>query len=201
MGASFLDEKRGIIKQLFTFYTSPSVPTIRIVMNGKIPVFELGKRARLRDNSLADAVDRKGWDITSSPIPMIHGKKMELGYITHPTGCTLDFIPEVKVLAADDDGNPIRLTIPKRDENGIPVTGPDGKIIMEDTGEYKYIQGNFEGTLGEGSDLDDFNESTQREQSRGWMVPFFIGIVAGVFFFAPMFAWMMSWVAQRAAGA
>lgn len=198
--ASILDEKRGLVKQIFTFYTTETVPTIRIRMKGNIPILELGKRARLRDNSLHETIDRKGWDITSSPIPMIHGKKMEMGYITHPAGCTVDLIPVVKVRAADVNGEPIKLKIPERNEDGTTKLNPDGSVKMIETGEYKYINANFEGVIGTGSDLDDFNESTEREQSRGWIMPLFIGIVAGVFFFAPMFAWFMSWIAQRAAG-
>lgn len=198
--ASILDEKRGLVKQIFTFYTTETVPTIRIRMKGNIPILELGKRARLRDNSLHETIDRKGWDITSSPITMIHGKKMEMGYITHPAGCTVDLIPVVKVRAADVNGEPVKLKIPDRNEDGTTKLNPDGSVKMIETGEYKYINANFEGVIGTGSDLDDFNESTEREQSRGWIMPLFIGIVAGVFFFAPMFAWFMSWVAQRAAG-
>jgi len=201
MAASILDEKRGLVKQLFTFYTTRTVPTIRIAMRGNIAVLELGKRARLRENSLADGIDRKGWDITSSPIPMIHGKNMEMGYITHPAGCTVDLVPVVKVRAASENGEPVKIQIPTRNQDGTPVLNPDGSIKMQESDEYKYVVANFEGVVGTGSDLDDFNESTEREQSRGWIMPFVLGGVVGVFFFAPMFAWFMSWVAQRAAGA
>jgi hypothetical protein len=197
--ASYFDEKRGLVKRAFTFYRAPSVPTIRIAMKGNTPVLELGKRARLRDNSLHEGIERKTWDITSSPIPMIHGKQMEMGYLTHPSGCTLDLVPKVKVRAADDNGDPIKLMIPKLKEDGTPELKEDGSALMVDAG-YKYIEANFEGTLGAYSDLDDFNESTPREQTRGWLMPFIVGGVAGVFFFAPMFAWFMSFVAQRATG-
>lgn len=173
MAVSFLEDKRGVVKRLFSFYSLPTVPTIRIVYRGDIPVLELGKRARVRDNSLCDAVDKKGWDISSSPIPFIQGKQMEMGFITHPSGCTVQLKPVVKVHAADPEGN--------------PVVGADG--------EYKYIEANFEGMIGTDSDLDDFNESTERVQSRGWVVPLLLGIIAGVVFFAPLFAWLMAFVA------
>lgn len=193
MATSFLDEKRGIIKQLFRFYTSPTVPTIRITVKGNIPVLELGKRARIRENSLYDGIDRKGWDVTSSAIPMIQGNRMEMGYITHPSGCTVEMRPNIRVIAADENGNPI--------QDGATIHDRDNNPTDKKYEATKYLDLNFEGVIGAQSDLDDFNESTEREQSRGWITPFFIGIVAGVFFFAPMFAWFMSWVAQRAAGA
>lgn len=199
MSKTFLDEKRGLVKQLFSFYTTQTVPTIRIVMRGDIPVLELGKRARLRENSLCESIDKKGWDITSSPIPMLHGKQMEMGYITHPAGCTVTLKPIVKVMASDDHGDPITIKIPKLGDDGKPVLKADGTPEM--IAGFKYIEANFEGVIGTDSDLDDFNESTEREQTRGWIMPFFIGGVVGVFFFSPMFAWFMGWVAQRAAGA
>lgn len=192
MAVSFLDEKRGLFKRLFSFYTTPTVPTVRIVMMGDLPVLEFGKRARLRDNSLVDSVDHKGWDIKGSPIPMIHGKTMEMGYITHPAGCTVGLKTNVKIIAADLEGNPKIEGAAILDENG-KKTGN----VYEKT---EYIEANFEGVVGIDSDLDDFNESTEREQSRGWVIPFILGGVAGVFFFAPLFAWVMSWIAQRAAG-
>jgi len=161
---SFLAEKRGTIKRIFSFYSTKTVPTIRITTNGTVTALELGKRARLRDNSLVDSLDSKGWDITSDPVPMIHGKNMELGYVTHPAGCTVSITPHIKIQMAD--------------ENGIPREG-------------RYIEANFEGTIGKLADLDDFNESTERETSRGWVLPLLVGIVAGVVFFAPLFAWLM----------
>lgn len=178
MSKSILDEKRGLIKQLFAFYSSPTVPTIRIAMRGdNNPVIELGKRARVRENSIVDKIDRKGWDITSSPIPIIQGKQIEMGYITHPSGCTLNLKPVVKVQAAGTDGT--------------PIINPDGS--------HKYIEVNFEGVIGVHSDLDDFNESTEREQGREWVIPFLLGSIAGIVFFAPLFAWLMSMVAGRMA--
>lgn len=193
MAQSFLDEKRGLVKQLFKFYTTPTVPTIRIVVKGDIPVLELGKRARVRENSLVDGIDRRGWDIRGSAVPMIQGNRMEMGYITHPAGCTVQVQPNIKIIAADENGNPMKA--------GEPVFDKDGNPTEKKYETTKYIDLNFEGVIGTQSDLDDFNESTEREQSRGWIMPFVIGGVVGVFFFAPMFAWVMSWVAQRAAGA
>lgn len=195
MAQSFLAEKRGIVKQLFTFYSSPTVPTIRIAMRGNFPVLELGKRARLRENSIIDGIDRKGWDILSSPVPMIQGKNIEMGYILHPSGCTVDLKPNVKVQAADEEGNPIIIQVPKTDENGKPVLKEDGTPEM--VSGYRYVELNFEGVIGVHSDLDDFNESTEREQSRGWVLPLFVGIVAGVVFFAPMVAYLMSMAAGK----
>jgi hypothetical protein len=159
-------EKRGMIKSFLSFYTSKTVPTIRIITKGDLVTLELGKRARLRDNSLVDSLDKKGWDIKGSPIPMISGKDLELGYILHPAGCTLDLKTDVKVLRAD--------------ENGKPVDPP------------QYLTLSFEGVIGTESDLDDFNESTEREQSRGWLLPLVIGLAAGVVFLAPLFAWLMA---------
>lgn len=160
---SFLAEKRGTLKQVLSFYSTKTVPTIRITTTGTVTALELGKRARLRDNSLIDTLDSKGWDITSDPVPMMHGKNMELGYITHPAGCTVSLTPNIKIRMADEHGNP----------------------------KDQYIEANFEGTIGKLADLDDFNESTEREQSRGWVLPLMVGIVAGVVFFAPLFAWLM----------
>jgi len=193
VAVSYLDDKRGVVKRLFSFYSLPTVPTIRIVYRGDLPVLELGKRARIRENSLCDDVDKKGWDIESSAIPIIHGKQMEMGYITHPAGCTVQLKPVVKVMAADENGEPIRTTVQKRDEKGELVLDPEGNPVMI-TG-YKYIEANFEGVIGTDSDLDDFNESTERIQSRGWAVPLLVGIIAGVVFFAPLFAWLMAFVA------
>jgi hypothetical protein len=193
VATSYLDDKRGVVKRLFSFYSLPTVPTIRIVYRGDVPVLELGKRARIRENSLCDDVDRKGWDIESSAIPIIQGKQMEMGYITHPAGCTVQLKPVVKVMAADESGDPIRTTVQKLDEKGEPVLDAEGKPTM--IPGYKYIEANFEGVIGTDSDLDDFNESTERIQSRGWAVPLLVGIIAGVVFFAPLFAWLMAFVA------
>ena len=198
MGKSILNEKRGLIKQLMSFYSAPTVPTVRIAMKGNLPVLELGKRARIRENSLADSIDRKGWDICSSPIPMIHGKTIEMGYITHPSGCTVDLKPVVRVRASDDQGNPIKLSVPKRNDDGTTALNPDGTTVMIETAGYKYIEAAFEGVIGVQSDLDDFNESSEREQSRGWVVPFLVGSIIGIMFFAPLFAWLMSFVGAHA---
>lgn len=170
--ASILDEKRGALKTLFSFYSSPTVPTIRIINKQGMVAFELGKRARVRDNSLKDTIDRKGWDIQSTPVPMIHGKNMELGYITHPAGCTVNIKPEIKIIASDEFGNPVK--------------EGDG---------FKYIEASFEGVIGTQSDLDDFNESTERDQSRGWAVPFVIGVFSTLLFIGPIYAWLMSFAA------
>lgn len=203
---SLLTEKRGIVKQLLAFYTAETVPTIRIKMIGDQPVLELGKRAVLRGNSLADRTDRKGWGIQSKPIPMVHGSVMEMGYITHPAGCTVDVKTNVKVIASDENGNPIEAGKIIYDENNKPeifwkdmgISGDKNEKVPEAKRytETKYIDFNFEGTIGTQSDLDDFNESSEREQSRGWVVPLIIGIIAGVVFFAPLFAWLMAFVAK-----
>lgn len=193
MAPSLLDDKRGAVKRLFSFYSLLTVPTIRIVYRGNVPVLELGKRARVRENSLCDDVDKKGWDISSSAIPIIQGKQMEMGYITHPSGCTVQLKPVVKVMAADENGDPITTMIPKEDKDGKPVIDAEGKPVM--VPGFKYIEASFEGVIGTDSDLDDFNESTERIQGRGWAVPLLVGIIAGVVFFAPLFAWLMAFVA------
>ena len=188
------DDKRGMLKQLFDFNRLPTVPTLRIVPlgNGQVGI-EVGKRARLRENSLKDSLDSKGWDIQGGPIPIIEGKSMELGYITHPAGCTLDFRPEVKIIKSDDEGNPVYELVPEVDEAGNTVYVSEGQ--PKTTQKPVYITGNYEGVIGTGSDLDDFNESTEREVSRNWIVPLLVGIIAGVIFFAPLFAWLMSFAA------
>jgi hypothetical protein len=175
-------------------------------MKGDQPVLELGKRARLRGNSLVDGTDRKGWDIKGSPIPMIHGNQMEMGYITHPSGCTVNIKTNVKVIAADENGNPIKAGELIYDENnrpsdfwtkaGLTVTTDENTPAPLKYTETKYVDLNFEGTIGVDADLDDFNESSEREVSRGWVVPLLVGIVAGVVFFAPLFAWAMSFIAK-----
>lgn len=164
MSQDFLAEKRSAIKTLLKFYTGKTVPTVRITTDRGFLALELGKRSRLRDNSLVDSVDQKGWEINSPAIPIISGKNMELGYLTHPSGTTLSLKPEVKVQMVDQDGNQI---------------------------EDKYIEASFEGTIGRLSDIDDFNQSIEFERSGSWVMPLIIGIVAGVFFFAPLFAWFM----------
>lgn len=188
-----LMEKRGIMKDLFNFNRLPTVPTIRVVSKGGLIALELGKRARLRENSLKDSMDKKGWDIEGSPIPIIEGKNIELGYITHPSGCTVELKPNVKIIKADDEGNAIIKMVPMVDETGAEVKDKEGKPVMVEKPEYIEIA--FEGIIGTHSDLDDFNESTEREVSRGWVVPLLVGIIAGVVFFAPLFAYLMSWVA------
>lgn len=187
-----LMEKRGIMKDLFNFNRLPTVPTIRVVSKGGMIALELGKRARLRDNSLKDSMDKKGWDIQGSPIPIIDGKNIELGYITHPAGCTVEIKPNIRIIKADEEGKPITNLVPMLDETGADLL-KDGKPVMIEKPEY--IEMAFEGIIGTGSDLDDFNESTEREVSRGWIVPLLVGIIAGVVFFAPLFAYLMSWVA------
>jgi len=64
---------------------------------------------------------------------------------------------------------------------------PTGKKIKKP----EYIELNFEGVIVVQSDLDDFNESTEREVSRGWVLPLIIGLIIGVLFLAPLFAWLM----------
>lgn len=190
---SNLLEKRGLMKQMFDFNRLPTVPTIRIVSKGGLVCLELGKRARLRENSLKDTIDNKGWDIRSNPIPIIEGKNIELGYLTHPAGCTLDLKPVVKIQRADDDGNPVYTLLPSVDENGKELLDANNKPILIKVPEY--IEAAFEGIIGVQSDLDDFNESTEREISKAWMLPLLVGIIAGVVFFAPLIAYVMTWIA------
>jgi len=188
-----LQDSRGLIKQLFNFNRLPTVPTIRIVTRGDLVALELGKRARLRDNSLHDSQSSKGWDIKGAPIPIIDGKNIELGYVTHPAGVTVSLKPVIKQIRADEDGKPVYTMVPKVDENGNAVLDSQNNQVMTPMPEY--IEANFEGVIGIDSDLDDFNESTERETSRGWIVPLLVGILAGVLFFAPLFAWLMGFAA------
>ena len=188
-----LMEKRGIVKDIFRFNRLPTVPTIRIVSRGGLLALELGKRAKLGDNSLKDTMESKGWDIKSTPIPILDGKNMELGYVTHPSGVTLELRPIVKQIRADDDGRPVFVTVAEVDDEGKEKLDENGKPVLIQKPDY--VEMAFEGVIGVGSDLDDFNESTEREISRGWVVPLLVGIIAGVVFFAPLFAWLMSWVA------
>jgi hypothetical protein len=188
-----LSEKRGFVKSFLDFNRLPTVPTIRLISRGDHVCMELGKRAKLRDNSLVDSMDKKGWDITSDPIPIMDGDRLELGYITHPAGCTLNIKPHVKQIRADEMGNPVYLTAQKVDETGALVFDKDGKPVMIQKPDY--IEANFEGVIGIQSDLDDFNESTERVISSAWVLPLIIGIIAGVVFFAPIAAWLMSYIA------
>ncbi|RPJ04314.1 MAG: hypothetical protein EHM36_10955 [Deltaproteobacteria bacterium] len=169
---SFFADKRGFIKNILSFYTLKTVPTIRLSKDGT--ALEIGKRARLRENSLVDSLDGDAWDIQSRPVLMTHRKNAELGYILHPAGVTVEIKPTIKIVRADENGN----LIGQYDK--------DGNFVG-----YKYVDVNFEGTVGKLADLDDFNESTERETSRGWILPLIIGIGLGVMVFAPMFAWLM----------
>lgn len=178
-----LSDKRGFFRQLFEFNRLPTVPTIRIVNRRGVTCLELGKRAKIRENSLKDSNDKKGWDIEGSPIPIIEGKNMELGYITHPAGCTVELRPVIKQIRADEGGNPVFIEVPEVDESGKET----GRTIKKPD----YIEANFEGVIGNLSDLDDFNESTERETSRGWVLPLMVGLIIGVLFLAPLFAWLM----------
>lgn len=187
---SALQEKRGLIKELVNFSRLPTVPTIRISMRGNTPILELGKRAKLRAGSLLDKIDTKGWDILSSPVMIRQGREFEPGFIVHPAGCTLDLKTVVKAIKADDAGKPVFEMVPSVDENGVAVLDKDKNPVM--VIKPVYIEANFEGVIGVCSDLDDFNESTQREVSKSWILPFIVGCIAGVIFLAPIFAWLMS---------
>jgi len=191
---SNLLEKRGLMKSIFDFNRLPTVPTIRIVSKGNLVCLELGKRARLRENSLKDNIDDKGWDIQSTPIPIIEGKNIELGYLTHPAGCTLEIKPVIKIIRADDDGNPVYTLVPSVDDNGKEILNAEGKPVLIKKPEY--IEASFEGVIGVQSDLDDFNESTEREISKAWVLPLLVGIIVGVIFFAPLIAYVMSYIAR-----
>lgn len=162
---SLIEEKRGTIKRLFTFYRSPTVPTIRLTTDHGILCAELGKRARKRENSLVDTMDKHGWDLSSEPILIKSKKDWELGYVTHPAGCTVTIKPDVKITFADENGDPV----------------PN-----------KYIEASFCGTIGRGAEIDDFNQSIEREKEGNWMLPLIIGIIAGVVLFAPFFTLIMS---------
>lgn len=188
-----LSEKRNLFKSLFDFNRLPTVPTLRVVNRGGLTCLELGKRAKLRENSLKDTMDSKGWDITSSPVPLLEGNQVEMGYITHPAGCTVEMKPVIKQIRADQEGKPVYLEVPEVDAAG--------KTILDESGNPKmikkpdYIELNFEGIIGLQSDLDDFNESTEREVSRQWVLPFIVGIILGVIIFSPLFAWGLSMIA------
>jgi len=166
---NLLEEKRGIFKRLFTFYRSPTVPTIRLTTDRGILCAELGKRARKRENSLVDTIDKHGWDISSEPVLIKSKKAWELGYITHPAGCTVTIKPDVKITFADENGNLV----------------PD-----------KYIEASFCGTIGRGAEIDDFNQSIEREKEGNWMLPLIIGIIFGVVLFAPFFTFLMSFAGK-----
>lgn len=167
---NFLEEKRSALKTLLKFYTGQTVPTIRITTDRGIVALELGKRAFLRENSITDRVDQKGWEIQSPAIPIRSGKNMELGYICHPAGMTVGLKTDIKIIPVD--------------ENGVKI-------------EDRIIEANFEGTVGRLSGLDDFNESIEYEKTGSWILPLLVGIVAGVFFFAPLFAWFMGFAGGR----
>lgn len=192
---TMLSEKRSAVQTILKFYLGKTVPTIRVINDNGNVALELGKRARLRENSLIDSPDQKGWEIRSPAIPIISGKIMELGYITHPKGMTVDLVPKVKVIKADEYGNKLMVDVFTLDEKGekIPILDdkeqPTGKYQMHK--EYDYIEANFEGTVGRLGDLDDFNQAIEFIRSGSWVVPLVIGIFAGVFGFAPLFAWLM----------
>jgi hypothetical protein len=162
---SLIREKRGLFKQLFIFYRSPTVPTVRMTTDRGIVCLELGKRARKRENSIVDSMDKHGWGIESEPILIKSGKETELGYMTHPAGCTVTIKPNVQITFADENGNPVA---------------------------DKYIEASFCGTIGRGAEIDDFNQSIEREKEGNWMLPLIIGIIAGVVLFAPFFTFIMS---------
>ena len=191
-----LSEKRSSIQTLLKFYLGKTVPTIRITSDRGIVALELGKRARFRENSLIDSVDQKGWEIRSPAIPIISGNNMELGYLTHPKGMTVDLVPKVNVIKTDQEGNKLLVDVFTLDENGerIPVLDEKKEPIpgkFETHKEYDFIEANFEGTVGRLGDLDDFNQAIEFIRSGSWVVPLVIGIFAGVFGFAPLFAWLM----------
>jgi hypothetical protein len=164
---NFLKEKRGFIQNLLGWYTSPTVPTIRFTAKAGVPCFELGKRARLRENSIVDSVSAQGWEIPEGcePVLIKSGDQAELGYLTHPAGVCLSIKPEVKLQAVDDEGNPVK---------------------------DKWLLGSYCGTIGRYADIDDYNQSIEREKSGGWILPLIIGIILGVMIFAPLFALLMS---------
>ncbi|MFA4859171.1 hypothetical protein [Methanoregula sp.] len=161
---NLLVDQRGAIKKVLSFYNSPTVPTIRLTSDHGVTCFELGKRARKRENTITDALDKNGWEISSEPVLIKSGKEVELGYVTHPSGVTLTIKPDVKIQAVD--------------ENGEKIPG-------------KYVEGSYCGTIGRACDIDDFNQSIEREKSGNWLLPLVIGIVVGVMFFSPLFAWLM----------
>jgi len=164
---NYLLDKRGSVQNLLGWYTSPTVPTIRFTAETGVPCLELGKRARKRDNSLVDSVDSHGWEIPKDcePILIKSGDQTELGYLTHPAGVCLTIKPEVKIQAVDNQGEPI---------------------------PGKYMVGSYCGTIGRYADIDDYNQSIEREKSGSWILPLIIGIILGVMIFAPLFALLMS---------
>jgi hypothetical protein len=179
-----LGDVRGSTTRLLRFVRARSVPTIRIVYIQGLAVLELGRRARLRENSLYDNYDKKGWDITSPAIPIKTGKTTELGFLTHPSGCTLSLVPDVKIIMTDEWGHAMKA--------GEVVYDRYNQLTSEVYKETKYIQASFEGTIGQGSELDDFDRSIGYEKEGGWLLPLVVGVIIGVVFLSPIFAWLMA---------
>lgn len=165
-----LSDIRGMLTEMLRFSRAPTVPTIRIISRYGIAALELGRRARVRENSLYDSYDKKGWDITSEPTPIKAGNSIELGYITHPTGCTVALKPDIKIIRVD--------------ENGLP--------ILSESGEVRYIEASFEGVIGRAAELDDFDRSINYEKEGNWALPFVVGCIVGVILLSPVFAWLMT---------
>lgn len=197
-----LDDIRGTVDSLLQFTRAPSVPTVRIMTRDGQAHLELGRRARLRDNSLYDSYDKKGWDITSLPTMIKSGRQEELGYITHPKGVTLSFETDVNIIAVDKFGH--------KKQKGEPVYDQDGNLIFDEDKDglktmrtypatiYAPVNLSFEGTSGTNSGLDDMNESIGYQREGGWILPFIVGGIVGVVVFAPLTAWVMSFAAHAA---
>jgi len=181
---SSLNDTRGRILQLMRFARSRSVPTVRIVTDRGLAALELGRRVRIRENSLYDSYDKKGWDITSPPTVIKSGKETELGFITHPSGCTLTLIPDVKIIRVDEFGHPHKI--------GEIIYDRFNQPTAEAYKETKYIEASFEGTIGQGSELDDFDRSIGYEKEGNWLLPLLVGVIIGVIFISPLFAWLMA---------
>lgn len=195
-----LNDIRGTIDSLLQFTRAPSVPTVRILTRNGQAHLELGRRARLRDNSLYDSYDKKGWDVTSIPTVIKSGRQQELGYITHPAGVTLSFESDVKIIAVDKFGHRKEKGQIMYDQDGSPVFDEDkeGNKTLRTYPETVYtpITLSFEGTSGTNSGLDDMNESIGYQREGGWILPFIVGGILGVVVFAPFTAWLMSFAAH-----
>ena len=181
---------RGTFDNLIQFTRAPTVPTLRIISRKGQASFELGRRARIRGNSLYDRYDKKGWDITSAPTVFKIGRQMEEGYVVHPAGVTLAVNPTVKIIAVDQFGHEMKAGQPIYDQTGQLRYDNDKLLTYEKTIYAPELA--YEGTVGTGAGLDDFNDSTAYERSGGWITPFIIGLFMGVMFLSPIFAWLMA---------
>lgn len=190
-----LGDIRGSIDSLLQFTRAPTVPTIRITTRNGPAHFELGRRARMRGNSLYDSYDKKTYDVTSDPTLIRVGRSAELGYITHPAGVTLSIESDVKIIKVDKFGHEMKKGSRIYDDNNRPLLkSENGEVVYQtyDQTFYAPIKASFEGTAGTLSGIDDQNESMAYQREGGWVTPFIVGLIVGVIFLSPVFAWLMS---------